>query len=186
KIPVHPRRGAGFNVASILDFTDLNDGTDTLNYEGDNNGRFFTTDVPGLRETPGIRSLGELFLLRDTRPTNPERTLHSIDRLGFDTQNLTAPGMDTETGSSGDGLIDDFGERLAIVNGVANLFTVRSDYFAVWFVLHGYAESDLASLKPTDPLVPSVARRFLMIVDRSSVTVRGDEPQILLFKEVPY
>ncbi|MBX3316320.1 MAG: hypothetical protein KF902_05590 [Phycisphaeraceae bacterium] len=186
KIPVHPRRGAGFNVASILDFTDLNDGTDTLNYEGDNNGRFFTTDVPGLRETPGIRSLGELFLLRDTRPTNPERTLHSIDRLGFDTQHLTAPGMDTETGSSGDGLIDDFGERLAIVNGVANLFTVRSDYFAVWFVLHGYAESDLASLKPTDPLVPSVARRFLMIVDRSSVTVRGDEPQILLFKEVPY
>jgi hypothetical protein len=36
------------------------------------------------------------------------------------------------------------------------------------------------------PLVPSVARRFVMVIDRSKVVRKGDKPEILLFKEVPY
>lgn len=187
KVPVHPRRAAGYNAATLLDFSDLNDAADDLNQEGDNNGRFFATDVPGLRETPGFRSIGEILLARDVRATNPEGLLHSIDRLAYDSQDTTAPGVDAATGTtSTDGIIDDYSERLALGNSVANLFSVRSDYYAVWFVLHGYAPSDVASLKPTDPLVPTVARRFLMIVDRSNVNVQGDEPQVVLFKELPY
>ncbi len=187
KIPLHPRRAAGFNAAAILDFSDLNDAADDLNQDGDNNGRFFATDVPGLRETPGFRSIGEIMLARDIRASNPEGLLHSIDRLGYDSQDTTAPGVDAATGNtSTDDIADDYSERLAIGNSVANLFSVRSDYYAVWFVLHGYAQTDVASLKPTDPLVPTVARRFLMVVDRSNVNVKGDEPQVVLFKELPY
>lgn len=189
KIPVYPRRpGETYDDTTLLDFTDGNDGDPgNLELAGDDNGRYFATGIPGLRETPGFRSLGELMLARDVRVTNLERELHAIDRLGFDGLNLEAMGLDAATSSSFNDLIpDDYSEGLAVANSVANLFTVRSDYYAVWFVIHGYAQSDVVGLKPTDPLVPSVARRFLMIVDRSSVNISGDEPQVLLFKELPY
>ncbi len=60
---------------------------------------------------------------------------------------------------------------------------VRSDTFAVWFVVHGYQESDVADLRPDDPLVPSFARRFIMVVDRSIVTERWHRPRILMMLE---
>ncbi|MBK7405168.1 MAG: hypothetical protein IPJ41_11185 [Phycisphaerales bacterium] len=66
-----------------------------------------------------------------------------------------------------------------------NSASVRSDIFAVWILMHGYQESDTKNLGVLDPLVPSVARRFLMVVDRSNVTSPGQKPRILLFKEVP-
>jgi hypothetical protein len=188
KVPVYPRRAGAYDATVLLDFTDGNDGDPgNLELAGDDNGRYFATGIPGLRETPGFRSLGELMLARDIRLSNPDRDLHSIDRLGFDSASLSAPGVDATKSTLADDLIpDDYSEGLAIANGVANLFTVRSDYYAVWFVIHGYAQSDVVGLKPDEPLVPSVARRFLMIVDRSNVTIRGDEPQVVLFKELPY
>ncbi|QYU67765.1 hypothetical protein J4558_23220 [Leptolyngbya sp. 15MV] len=53
-------------------------------------------------------------------------------------------------------------------------------------MLHGYQKSDTENLRLTDPLTPSVAKRFVMVVDRSNVTRRGERPRIVLFAELPY
>ena len=57
--------------------------------------------------------------------------------------------------------------------------------FAVWFVVHGYQRDDVEGLRPKDPLVPTVAKRFLMVVDRSNVQRLGDKPRILMLQELP-
>ena len=72
-----------------------------------------------------------------------------------------------------------------VANAMLNSITVRSDVFCVWFVIHGYLPADVEGLGPTDPMIPSVARRYMMIVDRSNVVRQGDKPRILLFNEVP-
>ncbi len=85
-----------------------------------------------------------------------------------------------------DAMENEFKEQLAVTNALANITSTRSDYYICWFVLHGYQKSDLENLGPTDPIVPSIARRFVMVVDRSNVVKRGDVPRVLLFKEVAY
>lgn len=188
KIPVHARH-AGGTPGLVLDFSDTKDGADVPDDEFDNNGRAYTTQIEGINETPGFRSIGELLLAHD--PDNDPASgglppLHAIDRLAYDGADLSSLGFDAGNGTGPDGLIDEYSERFAIANGVLNTLTVRSDYFAVWFVIHGYRDEDVKGLGNDEPLIPSVARRFLMVVDRSNVTTRGDEPQVLLFKEVPY
>jgi hypothetical protein len=51
--------------------------------------------------------------------------------------------------------------------------------------VHGYQQSDVENLGPADVLTPTIARRFVMVVDRSNVVKTGDKPRVLLFKEVP-
>ncbi len=94
---------------------------------------------------------------------------------------------------------NDYSEQLVIASQVLELVTVRSDYFAVWFVIQGYSREDVSNLGPNDPMVPSLARRYVMVIDRSKVGtwvdsnsdgVRQDsetvlEPEIVLFREVP-
>jgi hypothetical protein len=94
---------------------------------------------------------------------------------------------------------NDYSEQLALASQVMELVTVRSDYFAVWFVLQGYTREDVSNLGPDDPMVPSVARRFMMVVDRSKVgtwvdlnsdgveqeSERVQDAEIVLFREVP-
>lgn len=75
--------------------------------------------------------------------------------------------------------------RDAIANAVLNSISVRSDLFCVWFVLHGYSAANVEGLGPEDPMVPTVSRRYVMVVDRSAVVTKGDKPRILMFKEVP-
>ncbi|MCX5688666.1 MAG: hypothetical protein NTV94_02540, partial [Planctomycetota bacterium] len=81
---------------------------------------------------------------------------------------------------------DEFKEQLTIANAVVNTTSTRSDYYIAWFVVHGYQQSDVESLAAGDVLTPSIARRFMMVVDRSNVVKSGDKPNVLLFKEVPY
>lgn len=163
-------------------------GTIQAELDGDN-ARQGAVGVRGLRETPGFRSLGELFLLRDlgypiSDPNYPSP--HDIDRLGYDADSIDIEGVDSVAYTNGeDEIDDDFDERLALANAALSSTNVRSDYFAVWFVMHGYRESDVNGLGNDDPLIPSVARRFLMVVDRSNVIEPGDKPRIVLFKEVP-
>lgn len=78
-------------------------------------------------------------------------------------------------------------EQMLIINALADTVSTRSDLYIAWFVVHGYSEGD-CQLDPRSntPLVPSIARRYLMIVDRSNVIRRGDKPKILHFQEVPY
>ena len=84
-----------------------------------------------------------------------------------------------------DAIPGDYMEKLTPLAAMSNIATTRSDYYAVWFVLHGYTAEDV-TVNPTDPLVPSIARRFLMIVDRSNVTSEGQRPKVVLFRELPY
>ncbi|MFN0133096.1 MAG: hypothetical protein ACKVW3_11305 [Phycisphaerales bacterium] len=80
---------------------------------------------------------------------------------------------------------DAFADKLVVASAASGSISVRSDVYAVWFIIHGYQRGDTLDLGPDDPLVPSIARRFLMIVDRSNVTRKGDKPKVLLFKELP-
>ncbi|MEI7656773.1 MAG: hypothetical protein WCK33_01770 [Phycisphaerae bacterium] len=93
----------------------------------------------------------------------------------------TPPGEDVGT----DTMPNEYKEKLAIANAVVNSTTTRSDYFIAWFLVHGYQQSDVENLGPTDVLTPTIARRFVMVVDRSNVVKTGDKPRVLLFKEVP-
>lgn len=84
-----------------------------------------------------------------------------------------------------DQIPDSYDEQLVQLNAVLNSMSVRSDYFAVWFVVHGYKESDTQDLEDTDPLSPSFQARYLMILDRSNVTQKGDRPKVLAFVQLP-
>jgi len=150
------------------------------------------TGLRGLREDLGLGSIGELLAARFSRDLGTAFDPHSIDAIGRDGVKLNEEGIDSIRrqvmqggGEPVDGLVDEHDERLAIVNAIADIATVRSDAFAVWFIVHGYARDDVEGLTNDDPMVPSVARRFLMIIDRSNVVRLGDKPEILLFREVP-
>lgn len=170
-------------------------------------GRQFVTGFVGLREDFGFMSVGELMAV-DVPPSGgggtglggasyPDPLL--IRRLGKDGFSLNVDGIDqmryTAAGeidqAAGtpdlfdDEIADDYDEQLALFNGVANTVSVRSDVYAIWFVLHGYAREDVEGLRPDDPLTPSVARRYLIVVDRSNVLRVGDRPRVLLFDELP-
>ncbi len=156
------------------------------------------TGIDGIRSTPGFGSLGELLAVRIdpalevTDPTRWNILKHlSIQQYGFDEE---ASGIESDVtimsqlfnGTSTGTTKDDYAEKISMANSVLNTISVRSDYFAVWFVVHGYQESDVKNLRPEDPLVPSIKKRFLMVVDRTNVIEPGDKPNILVFKELPY
>ncbi|GJM18488.1 MAG: hypothetical protein DHS20C14_07010 [Phycisphaeraceae bacterium] len=175
------------------------------NYTQDT-GREVTTGIRGLRETPGFQSTAELLAVafrRENDPTtggganenfNAFRHL-TMQALGTDTAptEIVSVGgaeasMETDTynnGTEADLIIDDLGERLALANNVLGAVSVSSDVYAVWYLVHGYREGDVSELRPGDPLVPSYARRFLMILDRSNVMEEGDAPRVVYFREVP-
>lgn len=177
-------------------------------------GREQSTLNPALRAQPGFASVGELLAITNdsTRTTGRVPVLmmgarvidpNSIDFLGRRDAN-GSPRDRSANGAKGlslvlydhdnnqstppegvDSIEDDFSERLIIGAGLSNIVSVRSDVYAVWFVVHGYQRSDVEGLRPEDPLVPTVAKRFLMVVDRSKVRTKGQKPDILLFKELP-
>ncbi|MFN9929938.1 MAG: hypothetical protein ACK54T_04585 [bacterium] len=87
---------------------------------------------------------------------------------------------------------DGYEENLLVANAMLNAVSVRSDIFCAYFVLHGYQQSDVEGLSrdagapsAAQPMVPTLKRRYMMVVDRSNVTKTGDKPKILLFQELP-
>jgi hypothetical protein len=97
-------------------------------------------------------------------------------------------------------IVNAYENQLMIADAVARTTTIRSDLFAVWFVVEGYTPSDVEGLEPllpgvtgaareepryTAPMIPTLNRRFLMVVDRSNVVNPGDTPRILMFEELP-
>lgn len=177
---------------AVIDFRD-GQSFDTNFYTGP---RHFRSGIRAIREQPGFRSVGEIMAVRDRRfgtldPNNP-LYLHDIDRLGRDGEAIPFNNSDLAGllfSTYGDANLpnqirDSYDERLIIANAVLNSVSVRSDFFCVWFLLHGYTEADV-QVEDNDPLVPSVQRRFVMVVDRSNVVTPGDRPRILLFQELP-
>lgn len=157
--------------------------------------------IENLRGTPGFASLGELLTVaidpdfetslepEDVRTWDRLKHL-SIQQYGYDDIESGIDGSSTImsqvfNGNDTGDTIDDYAERISMANAVLNTLTVRSDFFAVWFVVHGYQESDVSNLRPEDPMIPTVQKRYLMVVDRSNVIEPGDQPKILVLKEVP-
>ncbi|MGP1273026.1 MAG: hypothetical protein ACTS22_06810 [Phycisphaerales bacterium] len=84
-----------------------------------------------------------------------------------------------------DQIADDYDEQLVQINMLLNSVSTSSDYYAAWFVVHGYERED-TEVSDTDPLTPSFRGRYLMIIDRSEVIGTGDRPRVLAFLELPY
>ncbi len=82
-------------------------------------------------------------------------------------------------------LPDDISEKFVIANAAMGSLSVRSDVFCAWFIVRGYTESDVNTPTPFDPAVPSVQKRFVMVLDRSNVKEMGDKPRIVFVQEVP-
>ncbi len=148
--------------------------------------------ILGLRdprlETTGFVSLGEILAARDVTHTSHTQAIHDIDYFALATDSIAAEALDPTRyrgGVEDDGMKNDFDEQLAIVDAAINSLTIRSDVFCVWFVVQGYLPSDVEGLSDDDPMVPSLARRYVMVVDRSNVTKRGQKPRVLFLQEVP-
>ncbi|MBY0310813.1 MAG: hypothetical protein K2W85_01965 [Phycisphaerales bacterium] len=82
---------------------------------------------------------------------------------------------------------ESYADKLAIAAALTNTVSVRSDIFTIYFLVHGYSPEDIESVdgKPEEPLIPSVAKRFVMVLDRSNVVAPGDKPKVLMLREVP-
>lgn len=172
-------------------------------------GRRTSTQIPDLGEFPGFRSPAAILAARFQDPTDPttKALLCNIDHFGF---NQTATGTPVPANNSLSGVTphtfrvwdlshtplpawvdwenrapNDYSEKLAVAAGALGSISTRSDVFVAWFLLHGYQRGDVEGLEPNDPMVPSVKRRFMMVLDRSNVRQRGDKPKVLVFQEVP-
>jgi hypothetical protein len=163
------------------------------------------------------------YLGRDTRQANPIalktyefgnntpqafRTLLE-SRLYADYNPFTNSTYNRNKVYFGDEIGNDYDEQLVLTSQLMNLVTTRSDLFAVWFIVRGYTEADVSNLRgdvntigdpSADPMLPSLEKRYLMIVDRSKVGTwidrNGDgieqeeseivsEPEIVLLREIP-
>ena len=175
--------------------------------------RTFMGNFAEMGEVPGFRTPGSVLMARaqtpdPATPVSPVIAAmpHNIDFLGRDVDASNAPADSSvlgvtpgltknwDTGSNQSVLstnlaANDYQEQLAIAGAVVGSTTNRSDVFAVWFIVQGYTKEDVAGLNAPAmanvPMVPSVKRRFVMVVDRSNVRQTGDKPKILLMKEVP-
>jgi hypothetical protein len=162
--------------------------------------------IPGLHESAGFRSVGEIMAanIRQTAanlnfgaplPATDPLFTNSIDHLGNDGNAILGyPGIDTSTfhnpnlGGTDlhDQATDDYAEKIAIATAALGTISVRSDTFCVYFLVRGYLPSDVEVGTDTNtPMVPSIQRRYMMVIDRSNVTRAGDKPRVLLFQEVP-
>ena len=155
---------------------------------------------PVAAEMPGIRTPSELMTVRMRNELLADQTngggddplfasRNRFDRFGWDGDSI-----DNNAGALGDSrldsvndagnLADEYGERFAVYNASAASMDVRSDVFAVWFLLHGYSAADVA-VGAEDPLVPSVRKRYLLVLDRSNVRRAGERPRVVMFEELP-
>jgi hypothetical protein len=88
--------------------------------------------------------------------------------------------------------VDSYEQGLIIANAALNSVNVRSDIFCAYFVIHGYQQSDVEGLSQVagdatyeQPMVPTLKRRYMVVIDRSNVTRAGQKPRILMFQELP-
>jgi len=187
-----PLAAPAFGAPERMDFRDTNDAANP-----DVDGRFNATRIAAIREQPGFKSVGEIMALRYHDPVSGVRNYdNSIDRFA-DGTSATPPRQPSTaleatlipniagTLLETDEIPNDYDEQLAIASAAMNCITVRSDVFCVWFLIHGYQPSDVENLAPADPMIPSIARRYVMVVDRSNVTQLGQKPKVLMFQEVP-
>ncbi|MGH7243378.1 MAG: hypothetical protein ACREJD_08180 [Phycisphaerales bacterium] len=176
-----------------------------------NGGRYWSTGLRGIREGAGFQSIGELLAVRqvdfdpatnvvNTSPANLALRTSNIDSLAYLTKatnmlgtdsivervlDVTDPTKPKTTDLKPLQFPHTYQDKLKVLSGMLGSISVRSDMYAVWFVARGYQRSDVEGLPAGQPMVPSIERRFLMIIDRSNVTKVGQKPRVLAFVELP-
>ncbi|HEX8875116.1 MAG TPA: hypothetical protein VF777_00075 [Phycisphaerales bacterium] len=172
-------------------------------------GRYWTTGITGIREEAGFRSLAELLALRSVKvdtatlggqadgrdqPINidflghidPASNATGTNLLGIDSVlQLTADTSGVATDAKPLQFAGTNQDRLKILAALGGSVTARSDLYAAWFIARGYQRSDVEGLAADQPMLPSIERRFLMIIDRSNVTRPGQKPRIVAMVELP-
>lgn len=88
---------------------------------------------------------------------------NNIDYLSYRTA-VTVPDDGVRSGDTTKDMKKPYADKLLVANAVSNTAAVRSDVFAVWFVVAGFAGTDLVGgngfpLLPSEPMVPSVQQR---------------------------
>lgn len=93
-------------------------------------------------------------------------------------------------------------ERLALLRGIANTVSTRSDVFIAWILLRGYDPDVIESINVAAPGItpddltassamnnakfgPRVETRWLAVFDRSKIRKPTDRPELLLLVELP-
>ena len=72
-----------------------------------------------------------------------------------------------------------------LFSGIANMLTTRSDVFTVYFKVRTFAQDPTTGLwDATDKDRIIDESRYMMVIDRSSVSTPSDEPKILAFTKV--
>jgi hypothetical protein len=147
--------------------------------------------VRGLPTNPDFLGYDQLLGAPPTAPTRAvSAAFFGLDPLQRHTlDGDTRPNPNNNPSSPNDSKFRDLrntsSEKLIVPGAMIASTTTRSDVFAVWFTIFGFRESDVPAAGTTDPILPSIQRRFLMVIDRSNVTQLGEKPKIVLFKEVP-
>lgn len=105
-----------------------------------------------------------------------------IDALQYDFINTPAiePAIFARTSVAGD-----VSERNALLKGIANMVTSRSDIFTVYLRVRAVApDPATGAWDGTSPSSLLEESRYVMVVDRSLVNRPGEEPKILMFEKV--
>ena len=76
-------------------------------------------------------------------------------------------------------------EAALLFSGIANMLTTRSDVFTVYFKVRTFSQDPTTGLwDATDKDRIIDESRYMMVIDRSSVSTPSDEPKILAFTKV--
>lgn len=96
------------------------------------------------------------------------------------TQGVVEPTIATTVNIAGDQT-----ERNALLKGIANLVTTRSDVFTVYLKVRSVAQDPATGVwDATNPATLVEESRYLLVVDRSKVERPGDQPKILMFEKI--
>ncbi len=124
-----------------------------------------------ISESPGFGSVGELLNVINKNPTGNEKK-HSIRYCGIDGRDqLGFPDLTVDLYTRTDSMVDDLEEEELIFARLSDLVTVRSDMFTAYI---------LVRIGTDGP-----QKRFIVILDRSSVRTAGDKVSIRAFQLVP-
>ncbi len=111
----------------------------------------------------------------------------ATERLGVDILQqdiITTPVVEQllldRTSSTGD-----ISERNALLKGIANIVTTRSDVFTVYLRIRTVAaDPATGGWDATNPRTMMDESRYVLVVDRSGINSPGDQPKILMFERV--
>ena len=109
-----------------------------------------------------------------------DRLAHTLEQTDFMLTPTVEPTITSTANVAGDQ-----SERNALLKGIANLVTTRSDVFTVYLKVRSVAQDTATGIwDATNPATLVEESRYLLVVDRSQVERPGDQPKILMFEKI--